>query len=210
MLDLPDGNVLYSHFGTDLYVYHPTGSPVANAKPAISNITQNVDGPYHLVGTNLNGICEGAVYGDDAQMNSNYPLVKLKDGTGNVHYLRTYNWSSTGVRTGAALVTTEFTNSAVLPAGNYSLSVVANGVSSSAVPFFLSTNLFQPPLSFSRSGTDIVLSWTTNAPTFVLQSTTNAASTNWASVFPSPVVFGSQFVVTNPVSSVAKYFRLKQ
>ncbi len=137
MLDLPDGRVLWSHFGPQLYVYTPSGAPLAAGKPAISTITPNGDGSYHLVGTGLNGISEGASYGDDFQMNSNYPLVRLSDGAGNVTYARTYNWSSTGVRTGATPVSTEFRVPASLPPGSYSLVVVANGIASDAVPFNL-------------------------------------------------------------------------
>ena len=62
------------------------------------------DGSFHLTGTLLNGISQGAAYGDDAQMDSNYPLVRAADGTGNVYYLRTFNWSSTGVQTGNTVV----------------------------------------------------------------------------------------------------------
>jgi hypothetical protein len=144
MLDLPDGTVLYCHFqqgnlgyqgyGDQLYVYTPDGSPVAAGKPVITSITQNPDGSFHLLGTGLNGISEGAAFGDDAQMNSNYPLIRLTDSNGNVYYARTYNWSSTSVMTGANPVSTEFTMPAV--AGTYSLVVVANGIASDPVTFY--------------------------------------------------------------------------
>jgi hypothetical protein len=90
-----------------------------------------------LTGTLLNGISEGAAYGDDAQMNSNYPLLRLTDGSGNVYYARTYNWSSTGVMTGTNVETTEFTLPANLPQGTYSLVVVANGIGSDPELFTL-------------------------------------------------------------------------
>lgn len=135
MLDLPDGKVLLSYFNTQLYVYVPDGIPLPAGKPTISRITANADGSFHLVGTGLNGISEGATYGDDAQMNSNYPLVRLAatDGSGHVYYARTFNWSSTGILTGNAPVTTEFALPATVLAGggtNYSLVVVANGIAS--------------------------------------------------------------------------------
>jgi hypothetical protein len=133
MLDLPNGQVLYSHMGADLYVYTPDGSPLPAGKPTITSITQNSDGSYHLVGTGLNGISEGAAFGDDAQMNSNYPLVRMTDSGGGVHYARTYNWSSTSVMTGSKPVSTEFTTSAL--AGVYQLVVVANGFASDPMPF---------------------------------------------------------------------------
>jgi hypothetical protein len=137
MLDLPDGSVLFSHFSSQLYVYRPTGAALAAGKPTIANISMTGLGTYHLEGTGLNGISEGASYGDDNQMNSNYPLVRLTNGAGNVYYARTYNWSSTGVQTGAALIATEFSIAASVPAGPYSLEVVANGIASDATPFVI-------------------------------------------------------------------------
>lgn len=130
MLALPDGNVLYSHMGNDLYVYAPGGSPIAAGKPTVTSVSANGDGSYHVVGQQLNGISEGASYGDDAQMNSNYPLVRLSDAGGNVYYARTYNWSSTGVMTGATSVTTEYRLPAGLPSAQYTLVAVANGFAS--------------------------------------------------------------------------------
>ena len=135
MLDLPDGTVLFARDTSQLYVYTPSGSPLAAGKPTISTVTQNADGSYHLTGTGLNGISEGAAYGDDAQMNSNYPIVRMTDGAGNVYYARTYNWNSTGVMTGVNPITTEFTLPSGLPVGTYSLVVVANGIASDPVSF---------------------------------------------------------------------------
>lgn len=138
MLALPDGNVLYSNFGDQLYIYTPDPvSPLEAGKPTISSITANGDGSFHLTGTKLNGISEGASYGDDAQMDSNYPLVRLRDDRGQVFYARTYNWSSTGVQTGSKLVSTEFFAFQDLePALPYSLVAVANGISSDPVTFY--------------------------------------------------------------------------
>ena len=133
MLDLPDGSVLYAHQGSDLYVYQTVGAPLVAGQPAITSISDNADGSFTLSGTLLNGISEGAAYGDDAQMNSNYPLVRLTNSVGNVYYERTYNWNSTSVMTGNQILTTQFTNSAGLPPGTYSLVVVANGISSAPV-----------------------------------------------------------------------------
>jgi hypothetical protein len=137
MLDLPDGTVLMSRFSRQLYVYQPDGSPLAAGKPTITSITQNTNQSYHLTGTLLNGISEGACYGDDIQMDSNYPLVRLRDASGNVYYGRTFSWSTSSVMTGNRLVSTEFSVSTNVPAGTYSLVVVANGISSDPINFFV-------------------------------------------------------------------------
>ena len=137
MLNLPDGNgnVLVSYGNTTIRVYQPDGSPVAAGKPSINSITPNPDGSYHLTGTKLNGISQGSSFGDDAQMDSNYPLVRLSDASGNVYFGRTYNWSSTSVATGNRVVSTEFTLPGLLGPAPYSLVVVANGISSDPVSF---------------------------------------------------------------------------
>jgi hypothetical protein len=149
MLDLPDGTVLYSHFGRDLYVYRPAGSPLASGKPTITSVTQNGDGSYHLVGTKLNGISEGAAYGDDAQMDSNYPLVRLTDAATNVYYARTFKWSRTSVMTGNTPVSTEFVVPANLPPVNYNLVVTANGIASDPVAFSTGSLITSHPQSLT-------------------------------------------------------------
>jgi hypothetical protein len=136
MLDLPDGTVLFSASYAQLYVYQPDGAPLAAGKPTVNAITNNLDGSYNLSGRLLNGISEGAGYGDDAQMDSNYPLVRMTNTvSGAVYYARTYNWNSTSVMTSNRMVTTKFTLPAGLPVGNYDLVAVANGIASDPVPF---------------------------------------------------------------------------
>jgi hypothetical protein len=135
MLALPDGNVLYSHFGSQLYVYDPTGSPLAAGKPTITRIDQLGDGTFRLTGTKLNGISQGASYGDDAQMDSNYPLVRVTSGGGTVTYLRTYNWTSTSVMTGSDYLSVDFSAFGLSP-GTYTLEVVANGNPSTGLTYY--------------------------------------------------------------------------
>ena len=154
MLVLPDGSVRFTLSDSQLYVYTPDLSPLAAGQPAISSLSQNADGSYHLVGTRFNGISQGAAYGDDAQMNSNYPLVRMtNNATGGVYYARTYNWSSAGIMTGTNLVTTDFALPASAPAGAYSLVVVANGNASA-------------PQAFTLGATNrlVVFTWTNPVP----------------------------------------------
>lgn len=140
LLDLPDGTVLFADNADpsgQLYVYKPDGSPLPAGKPTIYNVNYNTDHSVHLSGTLFNGISQGASFGDDAQQDSNYPLVRFTDGSGKVYYGRTFNWSSTSVMTGSKIVTTEATvpDAIVGSPGAYSLQVVANGIASDPFNF---------------------------------------------------------------------------
>jgi len=180
MLDLPDGTVLFTDYGSLLYVYQPSGAPLAAGKPAITGITTNLDGSFHLSGTLLNGISEGAAYGDDAQMNSNYPLIRMTNAVGNVYYARTFNWSSTSVMTGSTPESTDFTVPAGLPAGTYSLVVVANGISSDPVSFTYVPDALQiaPLAGFNASGPNGG-PFSVTSQSFTLTNY-GAASLNWS------------------------------
>lgn len=203
MLDLPDGTVLYSEFGSLLYVYHPDGSPLAAGKPTITTITPNVDGSYLLTGTLLNGISEGAAYGDDWQMNSNYPIVRLTDAAGNVYYARTFNWSSTSVMTGTTPETTEFRLPTGLVAGTYSLVVVANGNSSAPVSFYT-----PDALQIMQWNNHAVLSWPSSATNAVLETATDLVASNWVVDTDTVNLVGNSFVVTNTMNIDHAFFRL--
>ncbi len=136
MLDLPDGTVLFTDGSSGLYVYKPDGAPLAADQACHRNSFLRMPMPALTVsGTLFNGITQGAAFGDDAQMDSNYPLVRFTDGNGNVTYGRTYNWSSTGVQTGTNFETTQVSVPADLAPGTYSLQVVANGNPSAPVTF---------------------------------------------------------------------------
>ena len=163
MLNLPDGNLLFigGQGTTKLYIYSPDGTALAAGQPVINNITENADGTYHLIGTGLNGITGGASYGDDWQMDSNYPLVRMTNiVTGLVYYARTFGWNSTGVATGNKIVTTEFSLPANLPAGTYSLVVTANGINS-APAIFTNAPISAPTGFVASSGENaqVSLSW---------------------------------------------------
>lgn len=170
MLVLPDGTMLYSDFNSRIYSYQFDGSPVAAGKPTISAITQNADASFHLTGTLLNGISEGSSYGDDNQNNTNYPIVRLASAGGAVTYARSYNWSSTGVSTGATVHSTEFVPPAGLAAGTYSVVVIANGIASDAV----SLDLAPITVSLAASATEgaASLAGTVTLPTAPAADTT--------------------------------------
>ncbi len=78
----------------------------------------------------MNGQSAGASYGDDDQMDSNYPIVHMTNSSGNVFYARTTNWSNTGVAGGSAPETVNFTLNPALTPGIYTVVVSGAGISS--------------------------------------------------------------------------------
>jgi hypothetical protein len=138
MLVLPDGNILFTAaHDRNAYIYQPSGAPLAAWKPVITSVVYNADGTLHITGTQLNGLSQGASFGDDNQMDSNYPLVRFTDSGGNVYYGRSHDWSSTGVQTGSRIVSTEcdLPSQVFNGPGAYTMQVVANGIASDPVSF---------------------------------------------------------------------------
>ena len=160
MLALPDGSVLFSSSSRLLYQYRPSGGPLAAGKPAISNVVHSADGSFHITGTRFNGISEGAAFGDDAQMDSNYPLVRMTNlSNGNVYYARTCNWNSTSVMTGNRLIGTDCILPTGLPTADYAFVVVANGISADPITFPTATSppiiTLQPKSQTIPAGTNV-------------------------------------------------------
>jgi fibronectin type 3 domain-containing protein len=177
-LQLPDGTLLYigGQGSKNVYIYTPDGTPLAQGKPVITAMANNVDGTYHLTGTGFTGISSGAAYGDDWQMDSNFPIVRMTNTTTlNVYYARTFSWSSSSVMTGSKVVTTEFALPPGLPAGTYSMVVTANGNASTP------TNLTYSPLSAPTGLNAVIgngqarLSWDVvqGAPNYLLKRATS-------------------------------------
>ena len=155
MLMLPSGEVLLSTSSQELYLYAPSGTAQGAWRPTISSIVDQHNGSFSLTGTQLNGLSEGACYGDDAQMATNYPSVTLTDGAGNVYFATTNGFSTMGVATGSASVSAIF-NPGRAPNGSYSLAVIANGISSSTVPFTLNRSTSAPAFTTVAPTTALV------------------------------------------------------
>lgn len=149
MLVLPNGHMLLTNGAGTIWDYAPNGSPKAAWAPTISGITKGAGASttFTLTGTQLTGISEGASFGDDAEMSTNYPIIRLTDSAKKVRFARTFNWTP-GVATGSAVVSTQFTLPANLPNGTYQLDVIANGIPSAPVSF---TYPFVPPANYVSS-----------------------------------------------------------
>jgi hypothetical protein len=159
MLVLPTSQVLLTNELGPMQIYTPSGGPVDSSRPTISSIQLNANRSYTLTGTDLNGISEGANTGCYFHMATNYPIVQLQNSSGQVFFARTYNWSSTGVATGNVPETVNFQLPAGLPAGNYSLSVSANGIASVPIAF---TNPSGQSLDLSAGFTNATALLSTN------------------------------------------------
>lgn len=134
MLDLPTGQVLLNDRFGHMEVYTAGGSAAAGWRPVIRKAPRIVTGggTYTVTGLQLNGLTQGAYYGDDFQSATNYPLVRLSYGNGRVVYAHTFHMSSMAVTPGLRS-TARCRLPAGTPAGQASLVVVANGVAAAPV-----------------------------------------------------------------------------
>jgi len=199
MLLLPSGNVLFTDGSSQLYIYQEDNGPLAAGQPTINNVSWNSDGSLQVSGTLFDGISEGAAYGDDQQMATDFPLVRFTSGS-DVYYGRTYNWSSTSVQTGGRTMTTQVT---VPPAvldfpGTFSLQVVANGNPSGAVTFYSPVWV-----NFSYSGFPFQLGWY-SFPYNTLAGGTNAVvSGGTVAIESSGTVSPETMTITKPMTIIS-------
>jgi Kelch motif len=136
MLLLPSGQVLFAAGTADIEVYTPSGGPKKAWRPQITAHPHKLRAgqSYSLHGRGFNGLSQAVSYGDDAQMATNYPLVKLvNEATGHVQYCPTYDHSTMAVATRNKIVSTNFMVPFDIELGDADLCVVANGISSPCI-----------------------------------------------------------------------------
>jgi hypothetical protein len=136
-LVLPNGQILFTDFTNDIEIYTPAGRADCSWEPRIDDacelgeLTQG--NTYRLDGEQLNGLSQGAVYGDDAQAATNYPLVRItNEASGHVTYARTHDHSSMSVAHNVSSHTS-FDVPATAEPGESRLEVVVNGIASRPV-----------------------------------------------------------------------------
>jgi hypothetical protein len=168
LLLLPNGQVLMSANGTTFALYRPDAAELTPAVPipTIGNfgsaqfpavlITGHT---YTIAGTNLNGISQANSYGDDAQMATNFPLVRSTNtATNQVVYFRTSNFSSMGVAV-PGTVSCDVQVPFGLAIGSWSLVVVANAVASAPVIVQVVSQDLQVYMDNSEFGANEVAAW---------------------------------------------------
>jgi hypothetical protein len=161
-LVLPTGQIMAVQTdGPNVFYYNPVGSPKASWAPVITSVPTSLSpgASYTIAGTQLNGLSQGAYYGDDAQANTNYPLVRVTNtASGHVFYFKTTNSSTYSVAPN-----TSSTASFLVPAladietGPSTLQVVTNGIASKAINVTIS-NTSPATLSVATVGNGTVTS----------------------------------------------------
>ena len=155
---LPTGEVLYTQMDVPfgVQVFTAGGTPQDAWRPVISTAPTLVapGNSYPISGTMFTGFSEGATYGDDASMSSNYPLVRItNNATGHVFYTRTHDHSRMGiVSVGSTEVTsTTFDVPPGIELGASTLVVVTNGIPSASRAITVAVN--HPPVAICRNVT---------------------------------------------------------
>jgi hypothetical protein len=136
-LVLPSGQIMAVQTdGPNVWYYTPSGGPCSGCAPAISSLSSTTLSPgqtYQISGTQLNGLSEGANYGDDVQGASNYPIITItNNATGHVFFTRTGGFSNRSIAPNASS-TAFFYVPAAIETGISSLVVIANGIASQPV-----------------------------------------------------------------------------
>ena len=95
-LNLPNGQVMITvESGSHNWVLTPDRAPQDAWRPTVTSVTYNSStNKYTLTGTQISGLINGGDEGDDMTMAENYPIIWLKDSSGNVTYCKSSNFSN--------------------------------------------------------------------------------------------------------------------
>jgi hypothetical protein len=135
LLVLPTGQILETDGSDDVEVYTSPGKPAKGTRPKVTSVSSSLTHgqTYTISGKHLNGLSQANMYGDDVQMATNYPLVRITNNTtGHVFYAKTHNFSSMGVAV-KGTVSAMFDVPASIETGPSELQAVADGVASKGV-----------------------------------------------------------------------------
>lgn len=134
-LVLPSGQILEFDGSTDVELYTPTAAVGQSYAPYDIQVPAKISRgkTYVLEGKLINGVSQGAAEGDDWQMATNFPLVRITNvKTGHVFYSRTFAFSSMAVANKNP-ATARFEVAAHQERGASLLEVVANGIASAPI-----------------------------------------------------------------------------
>lgn len=145
LLVLPTGQVFWDNSQVtpnEVAVYTAKGGPKSAWLPKVDSVstTLTVGSTGNAIsGKNFNGFSQGASYGDDEQMSTNYSLVRFTNNqTGDVCFARSYNFSTMGVWT-TGTTNAVFDIPQGCETGMSKLQVIVNGIASKAVSVTLNS-----------------------------------------------------------------------
>jgi fibronectin-binding autotransporter adhesin len=211
---LLDGGIL-SGIGTVGHLYPQAGSAVVSPgdSPGIltcSNFNAGASGPGTLQ-IELNGTTPGSGYD---QLNV-HGTVNLSGITLNASLNYSSSVSDQFIiinNDGSDAVTGTFTGlpqGKKLYIGNQLFQITYTGGTGNDAVL---TRLVTPPpptLAIQHvPPASVRLLWATNDPPFNLQTDTNLPATYWAAALPLPVVIGTNYIVTNSITDVQRFYRL--
>jgi uncharacterized repeat protein (TIGR03803 family) len=174
--------------GTGFTVLHTFGSPPGDAAIPFFGLTLSGNTLY---GTTVAG----------GGPNNGTVFAIGTDGTGYT-ILHSFTGLADGAAPGANLI---------VSGGTLFGTAGTGGSGGSGIVFAISLPVPPPQLAITAVSGDAILTWSTNATGFTLQSTTNlTAPAAWTTNLPAPVVVNGQYAVTNPISSAQQFFRLSQ
>ena len=179
LMVLPTGQVMFTDFSGRVEIYTPASGVVSGVAPTINPVSGSINSPSinnALSGTQLNGLSEGSAYGDDYQGATNYPLVRLVQANppNNVYYATTHDETTHSIAPGLPN-STKFDVPTGLPAGNYNLTVVANGIESNAVPVNI---VATPDFSLSAAPNSLSVAQGATGTSTITVAATNGFNSN--------------------------------
>jgi hypothetical protein len=195
MLVLPTGEVMWLVGANEVYLYSNLPSAPTAWKPTLSSYPSHMERKiaYAIQGQQFNGVSNGASYGDECYVATNYPLVRLSDPTTQkIYYCRTFGHSTMAVQTGSATVGTNLIVPSSVPAGAKKMSVVANGIPSDTADVFIvdtSTVMsFNTELGSHVSGGLAELETSDDASLVLRQTRRGGVQVTLNGILPSPSV----------------------
>jgi uncharacterized repeat protein (TIGR03803 family) len=129
------------------------------------------------------------------------------DGTG---FVSLYNFTA---QSGNSLTNSDGadTYGGIILSGNTLYGTAPEGGAAGNGTIFSLTLPLPPQLTITMAGTNVVLTWATNAMAYTLQSSGSLVPpVAWSAVLPLPAVVNGQNTVTNPVAATQQFYRLSQ
>jgi hypothetical protein len=193
-LVLPTGQVMALETdGSNVWYYNSSGMPQPSWSPVVTSVPESLvaGGTYQLSGRQLNGLSQGAAYGDDVQAATNYPIIEIvNDATGHVFFARIFGPSTMSVAPHTA-VTVNFTVPDTIEAGPSRLYAIANGISSVGTPVMAARGLYAKPADFNgdrksdllwRNSNGTVEIWEMNGGKVLSKATVKEQFNDWSIV----------------------------